>query len=477
MSLAESLAEGEAPSQAPRLEEESVLLSTAAPALANAARAPQVSDAASPQQPQPVAATTDNMRERFCMLIAVSLCSATNAFLCMTFSVIDEISAQALSVSTVKVADLYSFYLTITFVGLTPGAFMTDRYEGFSLVWSALLNVASAMVRVFGALHGSYNLIVVSEILCGVGAWTIFTLPSKVSHRLFPVQQQALATSIMLQANYVGWLFGILIPPFVAAGPTSFGRICAWQAVVTLIASTAASLLLDLSKSGAQRIIQVEESRAPHGTSGFMDIVQLMIKYPRLAVQILSHGLLGGISFAAPSATFFILNNFGFSSAAATAVNSAFVASGIVSGVVLGRVCTEKQSFEKVLATCYATCFASLMACAVLAAMGTLSGDSVLGPALMLLLSVLSGSSSLGFIGIGIEATSLYPARPSFVSWSIELVVLASAAVLSDVAAGRSGFVVLAVAAALCTLAHFSSFRVDSAGMPLLGSDRHPTDS
>jgi hypothetical protein len=408
------------------------------------------------------------------MLIAVSLCSATNAFLCMTFSVLEQLSAQALSVGTMKVAGLYSIWLAVVFVGLTPGTFMTDRYEGLSLVWSALFNVASAVVRVAGATHGSYNLMVASEILCAVGAWTIFTLPSKVSHRLFPVQQQALATSIMLQANYLGWLFGITIPPLLATGPTAFGRVCSWQAGVTLIAGTAALLMFGLSKSGAQRSVKVEEAMTSRKTSGFMELMQLMIKYPRLAVQILSHGLLGGVSFAAPSAIFFILDNFGFSPAAATAVNTGFVASGIVAGLVLGRLCTNKRSFGRALATCYATCLVSLMACAALAAGGILTGDSL---ALTLLLSMLSGSSSLGFIGIGIEATSLYPVRSSFVSWGIELVVLSSAAVLSYVAAGRSGFVVLAVTAAVCTVAHFSSFRVDRTGMPRLGPTARPTDS
>lgn len=403
------------------------------------------------------------------MLIAVSLCSATNAFLCMTFSVLEQLSAQALSVGTLKVAGLYSIWLAVVFVGLTPGTFMTDRYEGLSLVWSALFNVASAVVRVVGAAHGSYNLMVASEILCAFGAWTIFTLPSKISHRLFPEKQQALATSIMLQANYLGWLFGITVPPLLATGPTAFGRVCAWQAGVTLIAGAAALLMFGLSKSGAQRSVKVEESMTSRKASGFMELFQLMIRYPRLAIQILSHGLLGGISFAAPSAIFFILDNFGFSSAAATAVNTGFVASGIVSGLVLGRLCANKQSFGRALATCYATCLASLVACAALAAGGVLTGGSAWRLALMLLLSMLSGASSLGFIGIGIESTSLYPVRSSFVSWGIELVVLASAAVLSYVAAGRSGFVVLAVAASVCTLAHFLSFRVDRTGMPRLG--------
>merc|ERR1712216_1117433 len=227
------------------------------------------------------AATVDgNVRERWCMLIAVSLCSATNAFLCMTFSVLEQLSAQALSVGTMKVAGLYSIWLAVVFVGLTPVTFMTDRYEGLSLVWSALFNVASAVVRVAGATHGSYNLMVASEILCAVGAWTIFTLPSKVSHRLFPVQQQALATSIMLQANYLGWLFGITIPPLLASGPTAFRRVCAWQAGVTLIAGTAALLMFGLSKSGAQRSVKVEEAMASRKTSGFMELMQLMIKYP-----------------------------------------------------------------------------------------------------------------------------------------------------------------------------------------------------
>jgi len=295
------------------------------------------------------------------------------------------------------------------------------------------------MMRVNGATHGSYYLIIASQILCGFGAWPIFTLPSKVSHRLFPVQQQAPATSIMLQANYVGWLFGILVPPLLARGPTPFVRLCSGQAVVTLVASTAALSMLVLGRSGVQQATQVEESMPLRQTSGFMELSQVMVKYPLLAVQILSHGVLGGVSFAAPSAICFILDNFGFSSAATTAVNTAFVASGIVSGIVLGRACTNKQNFGRALATCYATCLASLMVCAALAAGGILTGGSAWRLALLLLLSVLSGSSSLGFIGIGIESTSLYPARSSFVSWGIELVVLASAAALSYMAAGRSG--------------------------------------
>lgn len=386
----------------------------------------------------------------------------------MTFSVLEQLSAQALSVGTLKVAGLYSIWLSVVFVGLTPGTFMTDRYEGLSLVWSALFNVASAVVRVVGATHGSYNLMVASQVLCGIGAWTIFTLPSKVSHRVFPVRQQALATSIMLQANYMGWLFGILVPPLLAKGPTAFGRVCAWQVGATLIASAAALLMFGLSKSGAQRAVKIEEPMASCKASGFIELIQAMIKYPRLAIQILSHGLLGGISFAAPSAIFFILDNFGFSSAAATAVNTGFVASGIVTGLVLGRLGKKKRRFGSALAACYVTCLTSLMACAALAAGGILKGDSAWGLALTLLLSILAGSSSLGFIGIGIESASLYPVRSSFVSWGIELVVLSSAAALSYTAAGRSGFVVLAVTAAVCALGHFSSFRVDSAGMPRL---------
>jgi len=281
----------------------------------------------------------------------------------------------------------------------------------------------------------------------------------------------------MLQANYMGWLFGILIPPLLATGPTAFGRVCAWQAGVTLVASTAALLMFGLRRSGAQRSAKVEEPMPSRKTSGFIELVQIMIQHPRLAAQILSHGLLGGVSFAAPSAIFFILDNFGFSPAAATAVNTGFVAAGIVTGLVLGRLCRDKRSFGRALTTCYATCLASLVACAALAAGGILTGDSAGGLALLLLLSMLSGSSSLGFIGIGIESTSLYPVRSSFVSWGIELVVLASAAVLSYVAAGRSGFAVLAVAAAVCSFVHFSSFRVDSTGMPRLGSAVQPTAS
>lgn len=387
------------------------------------------------------------------MLLAVSLCSATNAFLCMTFSVIEHLSAEALAISTLEVAGLYTIWLVTALAGLAPGTWMTDRSQGFTLTWSALFNAASAVVRIFGAQQGSYKLIVASQILCGAGAWPIFTLPSKISHRCFPVRLRALATSIMLQANYAGWLLGIMFPALILKVAPSFTKICTIQSLIAVCASVVALLTL---KAGMARRPPPKESVVA-SSSGFSELVQAMVKYPRFTVQMLAHGTLGGVSFAAPSAIFFILDNYGFSLSAALAVNLAFVASGVVSGIYLGRVCTQKKHYGKALAVCYSTCLASLTVCALLAANGMLGGSGWKFWAL-LLLCIVSGGSSLGFIGIGIEATSRYPVRPSFVGWGVETGVLGCAAVLSYYAAGRSGFTVLAITTALCTMAHFASY-------------------
>merc|ERR1711963_1143108 len=102
-------------------------------------------------------------------------------------------------------------------------------------------------------------------------------------------------------------------------------------------------------------------------------------------------------------------------------------------------------------------CLASLAMCAFLAAKGMLTGTGW-NFWLLFLLSIVSGGSSLGFIGIAIESTSLYSVRSSFVSWGIEMGVLGSAALLSFYAARQSGFLMLAITTAMATLAHFSSY-------------------
>lgn len=392
------------------------------------------------------------LRQRWNMLLAVSLCTATNAFICMTFSVMESLTAEAFNLEKQQVASLYTIWLATVAAGLTVGTLLTDRFEGLAICMSATMNMASVAIRVTGIYHQSHLLIIGSQILCGIGAWPIFTLPGEVSHRYFPEAEQPLATCIMWQANYFGWMLGLFWPLFFTTVPgllPLFGI----EAAVSIICSLAALLCWTSAKRIALRGDGVDQSSfESHGLAGFLGLFQNMAERPSFAVELLAHGLHGGVSFAIPSVLFFILSRYGFSVNYAAAANGVFILSGNLCGTFLGKVCTNPSSFHGVLKVCYAVTLTTLLTLAVMGHTGQLDGNSMCTSLQVLLLCGACGASSLGFVGIGVESAALYGVNEAYVGWFREFIVLGSAAFLSYMAVGANGFQVLFAAAALCSL-------------------------
>eukprot|EP00930_Biecheleria_cincta_P058035 TRINITY_DN43898_c0_g1_i1.p1 TRINITY_DN43898_c0_g1~~TRINITY_DN43898_c0_g1_i1.p1 ORF type:complete len:521 (-),score=69.94 TRINITY_DN43898_c0_g1_i1:90-1652(-) len=394
-------------------------------------------------------------RERWCMLLAVCLCTATNAFVCMTFSVMKVLTGEAFEKDDQEVASLYTIWLGAVAAGLTVGTLMTDRFEGVAVIVSAVFNMASVIVRVFGVQQRNYTLLIVSQLLCAVGAWPIFTLPGEVSHRYFPVRDRPFATSIMWQANYFGWLLG-LFWPWMFTTTEGLDTLFSIEAALSIVWCLAALVLFTVAKlqclSPVFRTKEISGFSGHAGLSGFKELFQTMARQPRFALELISHGLHGGVAFATPSAVFFIFGHHNFSTRAGAAANGVFILAGNVCGIWLGERCKSPSSWHPVLKLCYGVSLLSLVTLGVLMGGGHLNGDSYLSLATVLTFCTACGASSLGFVGIGVESSSLYKVSEAYVGWFREFIVLGSAAYLAYVAVGGNGFSVLATAMGLCTV-------------------------
>jgi len=416
-------------------------------------------------------------RERWCMLLAVCCCTATNAFICMTFSVMKVLTGEAFEKDDQEIASLYTIWLGAVAAGLTVGTLMTDRFEGVAIIISAVFNMASVIVRVIGIQQRNYTLLIASQLLCAVGAWPIFTLPGEVSHRYFPVQDRPFATSIMWQANYFGWLLG-LFWPWMFTTTEGLSALFGMEATFSILCSLAALGFFTVGKlqclSPVFRTKEIQGSSGHEGLSGFKELFQTMARQPRFALELISHGLHGGVAFATPSAIFFIFGHHNLSTKAAAAANGVFILAGNVCGIWLGERCKSPSSWHPVLKLCYCVSLLSLLTLGILMGRGHLNGDSYLSLATVLALCTACGASSLGFVGIGVESTSLYKVSEAYVGWFREFIVLGSAAYLSYVAVGGNGWSVLATAMGLCTVSVLMSLNSGLAtretGSPVYGS-------
>jgi len=397
---------------------------------------------------------------RWFTLLAVALLTALNASLCMTFSTVEATSEEVLQTGEKQVANLYSMYLVTVLVGMTPAMYMVDRYEAVMVFLSNAFNLACAWQRWQGitAWNDKYIASSISQLLCGIGAWPIFVLPGQISHRRFPPEEQTLATSLMLQANYFGWLLGSTLPPLVVDDPDSFRALLFGEAVVASVAAVLIVLFYRPATSHGygQMAEEVESSHqgaeSSHGGfSGFMEIFQSFKAHPFFGLQVLSHGLLGGVSFATPSALFFILDDLDMPKRAGIASNFAFIFSGVLAGVMLGWWCQSPRLYKQVLKMCYGFCALALLCCALMVQFGMLYNTPLRFGVLILLVAV-AGACSLGFLGIGIEAAALYPVKAAYVCWVVESLVLLFGAVLSSFAAQSSGFWILGGAAVASSL-------------------------
>jgi len=202
-----------------------------------------------------------------------------------------------------------------------------------------------------------------------------------------------------------------------------------------------------------------------HAGGSIKQFCRTLRRYPRFGVQVLAYGILGGVSFALPGCDDALLDPHGFKSTTVSLVNSAFLGTGVLSGLVLGAKCTAR-SYGIVLKTLFIFSAIALTALALIICTGGIPHDSHRHPeasvrsvVIVSCLFALVGMSSLGFIGLGIEAAALYPAGGAYVCFTIEVLVQIVGAVLNFICDGDRGFIIFAICAWVATLLVLFGYR------------------
>eukprot|EP00747_Dinoflagellata_sp_TGD_P099337 gnl/TRDRNA2_/TRDRNA2_167709_c0_seq4.p1 gnl/TRDRNA2_/TRDRNA2_167709_c0~~gnl/TRDRNA2_/TRDRNA2_167709_c0_seq4.p1 ORF type:complete len:609 (+),score=102.42 gnl/TRDRNA2_/TRDRNA2_167709_c0_seq4:25-1827(+) len=195
-----------------------------------------------------------------------------------------------------------------------------------------------------------------------------------------------------------------------------------------------------------------------HGAGGARMLLRVLLTYPSFGMQVLAYGMMGGVSFTVPGVAEPILEKYQFSATTTAWLNVAFIGFGVLTGISLGALIKDPQSYGKVLKMLFLACSLSLTGIASLLAAGAIPDPSSYHMLLVLFPMVISGATSLGFIGIGIEAAALYPAGAAYVCFAIEALIQGFGGLLAYVAVKKSGFVYMASFAAFATLLLFLGY-------------------
>jgi len=418
------------------------------------------------------------------VIFSFGLNSAFNAFLCMNFSVVAPLTQRVLRISESEVAWLYTGMLLTVFAGMPIGLLLVVWWEGAGLCLGVMMNTLCAVVRFVGVRRQQYVVVLVSALFNGVGAWTILPMPAKLSQERFPFEYRTLTTSLAVQANYAGWMLGSFLVPLVVHDRRTLEIFLTYQAAFSALVVTAhvafyrpvrtwelygRSSRRVAASSGRPSPVDRERAANNPATQDLLDVrnsnyhssgydegrcrsddltefMKVLCTYPSFGMQIVAYGVLAGVGFAVPGCSVTILKHLGFAPETTAWVNIAFIGAGVLSGLLLGLKCNDPLHYGWVLKTLFLLCMASIAGLAVTV---WLCHDQAATPALLLVvlgLSLVAGTTSLGFIGIGIEAAALYPANSTYVCFSVELFVQLLGGVLNQLSSRKDGFMTIAVA-------------------------------
>jgi len=414
----------------------------------------------------------------------------------MDFSTSEEISEDALGIARNSTADqaaaaddlkwLYSsIYIVVPVVQILV-AYPLFRYNWSTMLLGVSLNVACAWLRYAAVVRHSYAMGLASSCLAGGAAAVIVSSYSIVPENWFGPSERGLATAIGVQANYLGWGFGVLLPLYVDS-LSAFTTFCFWQALAMSLAipvfvlgyrappasaaahhheatSTYPSLtdasslpiggVADAGSSAGHAAHEVQEAKLETGAS----LVRLLTS-PRYLVHAFACAVLGGISFAITGVQDLILEggegctSLDLPPSQTTWTNFAFVSVGVLSGLIIG------QSVQSERAQRYALVGLSALSALALTALSALASSAVFSHmnrhvvyALLIVSMGLSGVGLLGFISVALRmAVHLgSPASEVFSAGGLELMLQCFSALFAQTLDCHVQFIPCAIATWVC---------------------------
>lgn len=376
------------------------------------------------------------VERRWLVLGTFAYTAGWNAFLFMNYASVSAIAKESLG--GIDSASLNFSTYSMGLFTVLPLAFPfmrfinTHNYEATGV--GVVCNILCAWVRYIATLSGSLALTTLSSVLMGGAAAMCICSYSLISERWFPPHRRTFATTIAVQSNYAGWLFGAVITPSAITSVATMNSFMLVQAILVSLALPL-FLLFHRARPPTKATGGPDEYPGEPGAGGggheeaevemsTRDIAEKLLTDPQVLLQSLCFSLMGGISFALPAVVDEVFDPSApapgettLSTQQCAWLNTAFILSGVVTGVTLGQVMKGPVAgFNKLLRGMF---WAATVLLALMWLVYTGRNGMTSGVYFWLLFFILGGAGAmlLGFIGIGLQ-TIVAVARPVGESYS-----------------------------------------------------------
>lgn len=302
---------------------------------------------------------------------------------------------------------MYSASLLAAAPAIIPVMFILDRWNISVSCFGVLMNVLGGWLRYIGCKEKNGIITVLSSVPIGLAASVVVCSYTALS-ACFPKHKRSLATSIAVQSNYVGWLVGAMVLPRLVKKPEDFETVMLQQA----IAGSCSIVLFALFHRKPD--VQEEDefvSGKDESCSAMVTEFKLMLSNPQYLVECLCYCIVGGISFAIPGVQDALFHSIGFTPDEDSWTNFAFIFTGNVVGVLLPCLVRKRKNVRPALNIVFLVVSISVVALAIIThetiwpnIKEDIGRDHLF--VILLVLMMLAGGGSLGFIGVGLHSAA-----------------------------------------------------------------------
>eukprot|EP01043_Picozoa_sp_COSAG02_P028918 COSAG02_NODE_1776_length_10963_cov_3.430136_4_plen_402_part_00 len=302
---------------------------------------------------------------------------------------------------------------------------------------AGLMNVAPPALRYFAAVRGNYELVALSNFLQGSAFGVLGAWPAMLAALQWPEEQRTLVTAVASLSNYVGGAAGVTFMPAMADTAPKLLEIFKVQSYVAALLFIMMGTWFWIPPSRATE----SGSSALGEQGGALTLRQEleMCLTGRAGKQVLTFGLLIGMSLLLQGMNQFILAGVGFDDLSAGEGNTLYQLAAAVVGVGVGSRCESEVDLQKVLHLLHVAMAVGVVVfgalCAVVAAASDGSGVPFAGAVgVMLLIMTLLGGTLMGMLPFCLQQAcyTVAPASENVVSGLIYLVAMLVAASLTQ---------------------------------------------
>ncbi|XP_072313888.1 choline/ethanolamine transporter flvcr2a [Eucyclogobius newberryi] len=153
-------------------------------------------------------------KRRWLMLLIFSLCSMSNAFMWLQYSIISDIFMHFYSIDSLAIDWLSMIYFLTYIPFILPVTWMLDKrgLREIVLVGSAF-NCIGAWIKTGTADPHMFPMTFFGQFVCSVATVYLLGLPSRLASSWFGQQEVSTACSIGVMGNQLGSAIGFLVPP------------------------------------------------------------------------------------------------------------------------------------------------------------------------------------------------------------------------------------------------------------------------